>query len=558
MRFILSLLLIGVSSFAALGSADSLIITGQISNLNGRLYRQAPVITFSRNNIFQPQTELSRQAPLQPDGSFRVALPILYTYEEIYLDYSGKASAVFLGSRGQIHITFNGDSLGTNGKLFYFDGANAQANNLYYQYVNNENKLFKSNVTLGTRFYDNFWNRDPTNAVTAAGSRAELRLSALTATQAKNVPNAQLDLWVKGQIEDERRQNIYEYLLNNELTPGKQYDSLSRVAQPPLTVQRVTLANRFGNYADRKVQDVYAANPAKSKSLPAKLTAELIAKHVANLSPEERTKVLLIGENGISARTDLDFLSRMYSKNERVLNVLFDFERSVRVYSEIFEPLDANFLKARYFVSNFYKYTPAQTLELGAHIQSGMASPQLRASLDELVNMQMKDSADIRKMVAFRGVTSSPVEVLPGYRLSASNGNGVSWLNNVLKGYTGKTVYLIKWSLNDVRTRELLDYIPSLQAQLPRNVEFVFVHFEMSDDLQVDQDLVKQYIVRHRLKGVHLCLNEGQAMELLFKLNPMDPGTFAIIRPNGKFLSKTAPNPSETEKVIQAILQAAK
>jgi hypothetical protein len=69
---------------------------------------------------------------------------------------------------------------------------------------------------------------------------------------------------------------------------------------------------------------------------------------------------------------------------------------------------------------------------------------------------------------------------------------------------------------------------------------------------------LKQYIIRHKLKGTHLLLNSSQMMDLLFRLNPLDAATFSIIRPNGKFALKNAPAPSATEKTATTILEADK
>jgi hypothetical protein len=560
MRFILPLILSLVISSATIAATDSLVVKGRILNLNGRLYRQAPTITFSRNNLFQPQSELSKQVALEADGSFRVSLPLLYKLEEIYLDYSGKAFTTFLGSPGTVEITFNGDSLNTKGKLFYFAGENALANNQFIEYLANENVLFKNNAPLGAKFYSNFWERDAVSALSAATLRSELRVSAFTATTNKRVPNPTLELWVKSLATDEFLQNMFEYVLSNRVPMGTLLDSMGRLASQPLTAQKVTLASRFGTYADRKIEELNFQNPAKNRSLPARLMGTLIANNVPTLSADEREKINQISEMGISARTDLDFLSKMYSKNEQVLNLLFDFERAARPLNEEFKfnGIAVDFLKARYLAKNFYKYTPKQILILNAHIQSRIAIPQFKASLNELVNLEMRDSADIRKLVEYKDIVTAPKEILPGYWFSASNDDGVNWLNGVLNKYIGKTIYLVKWSMDDEKSRELLEFMPSLRRQLPDNVEIVYLHSTFSDETNASKDLWKQYILHHHLQGVHLMLNGSQTMDLLFKLNPMDAATFSIIKPNGKFFAKVAPTPEETAKVAEAILQAGK
>jgi len=561
MRFILPIFLAVFTSFTSFAATDSLIIKGRILNLSGRLYRQAPSITFSRNNIFQPQSELSKQAPLEADGSFRVSLPLLYKQEEIYLDYSGKAFTTFLGSPGTVEITFNGDSLATKNKLFYFAGANAQANNLFFEYLKNESLLFKNNPSLGSKFYDTFWQRDLTSALSWAGLRSDLRISALTATTRRNVPSPTLESWVRSLAEDERLQNMYEYVLSNEipLGMGTLLDRLDRLDSVPLTAQKVTFARRFGTYADRKMQSVNFQNPAKNRSLPAKLMATLILDNVSSMNTEEREKVSQISVNGIGSRTDLDFLSKMYSKNELVLNLLFDYERAMRPINEdLALSKTADFLKGRYLANNFYKFTPSQVVFLNQHIQSRMMVPEFKSSLDELVRLEVRDSAEVKKLVSFKDITTSPKEISPGYSFSASNDDGVNWLNIVLSKFIGKTVYLIKWSMDDESSRELLEFIPAMRSQLPDNVEFVYVHSTFSDEITASKDLWKQYIFHHHLQGTHLMIDNSQTMDLLYKLNPMDAATFAIIKPNGKFYAKTAPSPGDTQKAIDAILQAAK
>ncbi|MNL63211.1 hypothetical protein D3C87_1873240 [compost metagenome] len=52
-----------------------------------------------------------------------------------------------------------------------------------------------------------------------------------------------------------------------------------------------------------------------------------------------------------------------------------------------------------------------------------------------------------------------------------------------------------------------------------------------------------------------MSINDSQAMDLLFRLNPLDFATFSIVRPNGKFATKNAPAPSETEKTAKALIE---
>ncbi|MCF2494962.1 hypothetical protein [Dyadobacter chenhuakuii] len=558
MRFIgLAIIFSGFFTFSS-ASTDSLIVKGRILNLNGRLYRQAPVITFSRNNILQPQSELSKQTPLEADGSFRVSLPILFPQEEFYLDYGGKAFTTFLGSPGTVEITFDGDSIAKASKLFYFAGVNADANNQYAQYLAAENKLLAANSYLGANFFKNFWQNSASGAREIAQQRAALRLSAVKQAAANTVPSPTLSQWAKSITDEEQLQILYEHALSNQTDVSKLLlDSLKRLSEPPLTAQRVIWANRFGNYADLKVEERKYTNPSKTNSLPVRLMATLIKDNAANLTPTERQRLNDINANGLAEKTDLDFLNKLFAKNETVLNILFNYERESRIYADLFDSTATEFLKIRYLAKNLFKFTYPQQLQLNRHIQSRSGLPVFRESLDEIVRLEVKDSADIRKIVEYKNVKTDPTEALPGYFLAASNDRGTSWFNRVLDQYKGKTVYLVKWNMDDAKSREELDYIPALQANVPEDVVFLFLHLSGDEVVPADA-LLRQYIVRHKLKGTHLFMDTNQMMDLLFRLNPLDPGTFSLIRPNGKFASRNASAPSATDKTIKAILDAGK
>jgi len=556
MRFVTFAVIMACLSISAFAKTDSLIIQGRVLNLSGRLYRQAPAITFSRNNILQPQSELSKQAPLAADGSFRVSLPMLYGKEEIYLDYSGLAFTSFLGSPGTVEITFDGDSLSKAKRLFYFAGVNADANNQNFTYVNEESKKLASNPALGNKFYESFWAKSPNEVQGLANRRAELKLSALAAVAEKGVVDPTLRQWTRSLANDEMLQNLYEYALTNGFALGKDLlDSLSRLSHSPLTAQRVTWASRFGTFADGMIDEKRASSPGRTNSLPVRRMATLIRDNASQLAMDERARLNDIIEKGVAEKSELDFLNKLYAKNELVLNLLFGYERESRFYGELYDSTAREFLKARYLPKNFHKYTYSQQQRLSTHIKSTLTIPQFRESLDEIVKIEVKDSADIERLIAFKDVRAQPTEALPGYFLSASNERGTTWANRILDQYKGKTIYLVKWNFEDAKSRDELEYMAALQAQVPLDVVFLYFHVP-TEEIFVSGDLVKQYMVRHRLKGTHLFLNGNQTMDLLFKLNPIEPGTFAIIRPNGKFYAKNAPGPAAMEKTVQAIMQA--
>lgn len=547
------LLCISLQGFA---STDSLIIKGRILNLTGRLYRQAPVITFSRNNILQPQSEITKLTDLQVDGSFRVSLPILFPKEEIYLDYSGKAGTTFLGSKGEIEITFDGDSLLKAKKLFYFAGVNATANNQYPQYLDALSRELAANSVLGAKFYQNFWEKSPSEAEKASSNRSEIRNAAIS-KMTSTVPDPTLSQWVQSINQDERLQNLYEYYLTNQMeipTGNSVLTDISRLNQSPLTAQRVSLANRFANYADI-LKDEKLASGTKATSLQVKLMAAMIRDNVGALTDDETEKLNAIIERGKAEKIELDFLNNLYKRGSSKLDLFFAYESDGRANYAYFDSTAADFLNARYLPKNLYKFSYKNQVILNKYIQTRIKSPHFRQSLDEIVRLEVKDSADIGKMLAVRNLKIQPTEVLPEYWLSESEGRGNEWLNTITDLYKGKTLYLLKWNIDDSKSREDLEFAASLRAQLPNNVEFIYIHLP-TEETAVSNDLVKQYIVRHQLKGVHMFLNSNQLMELLIKLNPLDAATYAIIKPNGKFATKKAPAPSKTAEVIKAIQQA--
>ena len=547
------LLCISLQGFA---STDSLIIKGRVLNLTGRLYRQAPVITFSRNNILQPQSEITKLTDLQVDGSFRVSLPILFPKEEIYLDYSGKAGTTFLGSKGEIEITFDGDSLLKAKKLFYFAGVNATANNQYPQYLDALSRELAANSVLGAKFYQNFWEKSPSEAEKASSNRSEIRNAAIS-KMTSTVPDPTLSQWVQSINQDERLQNLYEYYLTNQMeipTGNSVLTDISRLNQSPLTAQRVSLANRFANYADI-LKDEKLASGTKATSLQVKLMAAMIRDNVGALTDDETEKLSAIIERGKAEKIELDFLNNLYKRGSSKLDLFFAYESDGRANYAYFDSTAADFLNARYLPKNLYKFSYKNQVILNKYIQTRIKSPHFRQSLDEIVRLEVKDSADIGKMLAVRNLKIQPTEVLPEYWLSESEGRGNEWLNTITDLYKGKTLYLLKWNIDDSKSREDLEFAASLRAQLPNNVEFIYIHLP-TEETAVSNDLVKQYIVRHQLKGVHMFLNSNQLMELLIKLNPLDAATYAIIKPNGKFATKKAPAPSKTAEVIKAIQQA--
>ncbi|GAB3174030.1 hypothetical protein [Telluribacter humicola] len=535
---------------------DSVIIQGRILNLTAPLFRQAPAITFTRNNLLQPQSELARQAPLQADGSFRVALPLIFPQEEVYLDYGGKVFTTFLASPGQIEVTFDADSMFKAKKLFYFAGVNADANNQYARYAMEEARLMKENKRLGANFYDNLWEQGTLPVRRAVQNRADLRLSALKAAAGQGDVAPALQRWARAITDEEQLTTLYEHAMANGVQVERDLlDSLSRLAAPPLTLQRITWGQTFSNYATRQITEAAFINPNWNRSLPVELLAQLIKDYVSPLSQSERAQLDRVISDSRINRDGVDFLSSLYSRNRRTLDIITQYEKMKRSYSELYNATGAEFLMARYLVDNFHLYNLDQQKIMYNYVRKQLEIPRIRQSLDEVYRLEVKDSTLVRLAEKRTDLGQDPTEVLPGIWIAQSENNGREWFRRIDELYKNKALYLVKWNLRDEASRREVAFVPALRAQLPDDVEVIYIHLP-NEEMPPSKELWRQYILRHQLKGVHMYLDDTQAMQLLFKLNPLVVPSFGILKPNGKNFTRRASPPSEGAEAFKSLMKA--
>ncbi len=542
---------------------DSVVITGHIENLTGQRYREAPVVTFSRNNILQPQSELSRNAAIQADGSFRIAMPLIFQQEEMYLDYGGKVFATFLASKGTLTIRFDADSVFKTARLFRFEGVNARANNLYPEYLAEEARLFAANKALGADFFNTFWSRSLQAAKQDLLARGNLRLSVLSTMAGQGKQADELTQWVRSIVEDEQATLLMEYALGNEivLTGSDEVDVRGLVAFP-LTYQKVTRASRYLEYMERQAQQQLRNNPRRTNTLTVEKIARLVKDHVGALEQHEIDKLNLIIEKRNADKAEMDFLSRLYQRGSRDLTVITGFERDVQVYRELSDGNPAAFLTAATLVGRFYSFPVKDQRLLHTHLQKDLFNRSIKQSLEELVVLETRDSSDIFILQNAKP-GKVPEEVLPHIFVTESDENGKFWLESIQKLYAGKPVYFINWDLFNEKSRRDLSYLAFLRQQLPPDVVFLYLHISDPDRPQ-DTDFVnneeeralwKQYIARHHLEGTHLFMNSLQVMQLGLRYTSI-PATYYIIKPNGRFHSRNAPSPEYAEEVVKAITAA--
>ncbi|MBU1820970.1 MAG: hypothetical protein KKG00_05590 [Bacteroidetes bacterium] len=553
---LLFLLLFGISAGTCLAQPDSVIISGRILNLTPALYRQAPSITFTRNNILQPQTELTRQAPLQADGTFRVAMPLLYPQEEVYLDYGGKVFTTFLAAPGELQLTFDADSMFVAKRLFYYAGVNAGANNQYMQYVMEEGRLMKDNKKYGENFLEGYFGSSVSEARRLLDRRADLRMSALLPLAQRGGVDPTLRKWVEAMIYEEQLSLLYEYALVNDISINQSSkDSLRRLTQGPMTFQRVQWVARLGDYADRVLDRNAYLNPNQARSLPVERVAALIKEYVKPLSAEEAVRLDGIIREGGASSSGVDFLASLYRRNRRTLDLVTMIEKKDKLYTSEFDQTTADLLDARLLVQQFYQLALPDQKILYNFLRDKITEPVFARSLEELYKLEVKDSTYIRLVQQRTDLSASPTEVLSGIWMAESDENGKAWFKKIQSLYENRTLYVIKWNLFDEASRNEILYAPALRAQLPADVEFLYIHLPAMDMMD-SPDLWKKYIVRNKLKGVHLFLSNDQAVNLLFKLNPLASPSFSIMRPGGRYFTRNAPPPSNGQEAAQMLLKA--
>ena len=536
---------------SALAQPDSVVISGRVVNLTARLYREAPAITFTRNNILQPQSELTRQAPLQADGSFSVTLPLIYPQEEVYLDYGGKVYTTFLAAPGTLQLTFDADSLYKAKRLFYYAGVNAEANNQYIQYLTEEGRLMKENKRYGEAFFETFWDLDTDDAHRVLQRRADLRMSALLPlSQRGGVPSA-LRQWVEAIVSEEQLSALYEHALatNTEVNKATE-DSLRRLASGLMTFQRVQWVTRFGDYADRVLEKRAYQNPTRSKSLRVETMAELIKRYIKPLSAEETARLNDMIQQGSATSGGLDFMNTLYARDRRTMDLVTMIEKKNRAYADEFGQTATDLLNARLLTQRFYQLALSEEALLYDYVKNKIEVPAIRQSMDELYQLEVKDSLYIKLIVDRTDLSDTPTEVLSGIWLAQSRDNAKQWLKNIEKIYEGKTLYVMKWNLFDDQSRNEILYAPALRAQLPADVEFLYIHLP-DPDMANSTELWKKFIVRNKLKGVHMFVNDSMAM-----LMPRLYSNYGIIAPNGKYYTRNVYGPGDGQKTAEAILEA--
>lgn len=522
--------------------SDSVTVKGRIKNLTIQLYRQSPNVTVSRNNILQANREMARPAPLAPDGSFQVTLPLVYPYEELYFNF-GQISTAFLGSAGTIEIALDADSLFLSEAPFRFSGTNAQVNNQLTRYKAFEfkNKPKVDNRQLAKRV----------DGRSADDSR-KILTNEFIATYEKYRQTHEvlplLDQYIRSGIKYEVSTYLYDRALAEQDT--RLETSLpSGVSLRPaddlfLTVQRTTAMERFAAYANSRIAD------QAGRGVPVGTFATLVDRYIRDLSATERTRVdeLKAGKTAVSR--DMPMLQRILQRHQDTLAKLLVYETEMSQYRKIVDTTGMDYLKAHFLASILPEIELKNQQLLYQHIMPQVTDPRYRLSLEELYRLEVKDSATVREVAEkFTNQVDEPVEVLSGVTLMRSSRYGKDLLEQFQKQALGRLVYVLAWSTEVEPSRQEALAARAIQDQLgSRDVLFVYVCSSENS-----MELWREWVAKNKPKGLHVFVDEDQLGNLIGTLRAEYIPAAGLLGRDGKVVKRDAPLPSKPDEVLKLI-----
>ncbi|WP_421826924.1 TlpA family protein disulfide reductase [Larkinella sp.] len=522
--------------------SDSVTVKGRIKNLTLQLYRQSPNVTVSRNNILQASREMARPAPLAPDGSFQVTLPLVYPYEELYFNF-GQISTAFLGSAGTIEIALDADSLFLSEAPFRFSGTNAQVNNQLTRYKAFEfkNKPKVDNRQLAKRV----------DGRSADDSR-KILTNEFIATYEKyrqtNEVLPLLDQYIRSGIKYEVSTYLYDRALaeqDTRLETGLPSGVSLRPADDLfLTVQRTTAMERFAAYANSRIAD------QAGRGVPVGTFARLVDQYIRDLSPTERTRVdeLKAGKSAVSR--DMPMLQRILQRHQDTLAKLLVYETEMSQYRKIVDTTGMDYLKANFLESILPEIELKNQQLLYQHIMPQVTDPRYRLSLEELYRLEVKDSATVREVAEkFTNQVDEPVEVLSGVTLMRSSRYGKDLLEQLQKQALGRLVYVLAWSTEVEPSRQEALAARAIQDQLgSRDVLFAYVCSSENS-----MELWREWVAKNKPKGLHVFVDGDQLGDLIGTLRAEYIPAAGLLGRDGKFIKRDAPLPSKPEEVLKLI-----
>lgn len=535
---------------------DTLVVRGKIENLTARLYRQASEVVVARVNILQPNREIIQVAPLQPNGSFELKMPLIFPKEECYLTYNNVVMP-FLGSKGRVEVTIYADSLAKSDIPLRFGGVNGEVNNLHAQFYVQRKKWLAANpaATTSTTDTGKYWQH-----LDAESNRQVAFFRALPAfTKAPPL----LEEWVVSSIENTAKAQLYSFLketeqrvpnslwiisstnaeqrTNRATTQGKPVATVADLDQSGLlTFARADFFQQFSAHAQLMTPELSVS------TLPVTKVASMILAFVPDITPEEKAKLQEIALGGSAKTRDLTMLNTLFNKKRDTLETINTFELENRKYSFYFGNMGADYLNATFYVRHLYTASIFNKKVWYRHIRPTLTSAYYQKSLDELHHIECSDSTIIREANDIVGLQTQG-----NYEAELGNGitlyqkiymSGRDFWEEIKRKVRGRPTYLIFWTHDEYGMRALAE-ARQLEASLPKGqLNFVYLA-----DYKEGATVWLENVVKSKTRGLHGNLTRTQNDFLEAEWEITQAPYAVILDAQGKYLKRNAPLPGDRE-----------
>lgn len=536
---------------------DTLVVRGKIENLTARLYRQASEVVVARVNILQPNHEIIRAAPLQPNGSFELKMPLIYPKEECYLTYNNVVMP-FLGSKGIVEVTIYADSLAKSDIPLRFAGVNAEVNNLHAQFYVQRKKWLEANPAPTTN------TTDPSKYWQHLDTESNRQIAFFRSLPAFTKAPPLLEEWVVSSIENTAKAQLYSFLQKTEqrvpnslwvISPSNAEQQTNRMGangKPTATVadldQSSLLTFARADFFQQFSAHAQLMTPGLSVSaLPVTKIASMILAYVPDIAPEEKTKLQEISLGGSAKTRDLTMLNNLFSKKRDTLESINTFELENRKYSFYFGDMGADYLNATFYVRHLYTASIFNKKVWYQHIRPTLTSAYYQKSLDELHHIECSDSTIIREANDIVGLQTQG-----NYEAELGNGitlyqkiymSGRDFWEEIKRKVRGKPTYLLFWTNDEYGMRALAE-ARQLEASLPKGqLNFVYLA-----EYKEGANVWLENVVKSKCRGLHGKLTQYQNGFLEAEWEITQAPYAVILDAQGKYLKRNAPLPGDREE----------
>ncbi|MEZ0483211.1 hypothetical protein [Fibrella aquatica] len=543
----LSLLLLTTGVFAQ-SAVDSVIVSGQVRRLSAQLYRQSPNVLVTRTNILRNGVEQAFPAPLQPDGTFRVAVPIVYPQEEMQF-VVGNATTPFLASAGSLTINLNNDSLYVAALPFQFGGVNAQVNQQFAQYKAFEAKN-KPNESTQNRTFKRALNGDINQTYSALYQAFTAPFTQFAAQQSV-FPLVQE--WILTNARNDAAAYVFDKAVQDSHTLSASYFKvLTTGSDALLTPSRAMALNRFGTYASMRINQ---STPSGGRGIRIRTLAQVIDQYGVGLTADDRQRLAVFKETNTARTADVRYLSRLLERNPDTLSRLVAYENAIQTARPLFDSLSLDYLKGYTLNSTISESTLNAAALLGQYIYPQIGNTYLKQSFNHILSQALRDTAVVRKartdylaLEKQPGVNSGFVS--EGiYVTTGTNRYGTDVLKKAIDQNRGRVIYVVLWSPTNEEGRQLARDAQRLRDVFPAR-DFTLLYVSLNDD---DDKLWVESMVRNRLRGEHIRLSETQTYSVVSTLNLEEASPVRLISPQGKLLKKGALTPDKFDQLVDQI-----